>query len=109
MRAALGERGEGEPPVYRHSVDLWDEVAFWSRKWGDQLEVEWMRGHPELRKESDSLDVLDWMNHAADRIAEAEYDEEGRVDAPECFQISGEMAVGVKRAQDNIHDYGCAR
>ena len=40
MRAALGERGEGEPPVYRHSVDLWDEVAYWSRKWGDQLEVE---------------------------------------------------------------------
>ena len=93
MRAALGERGEGEPPVYRHSVDLWDEVAYWSRKWGDQLEVEWMRGHPELRKERDSWDMLDWMNHAADRIAEAEYDEEGGVDAPECFQNQGKWRL----------------
>ena len=37
--------------------------------------------------------MLDWMNHAADRIAEAEYDEEGGVDAPECFQNQGKWRL----------------
>ena len=36
-----------------------------------------MRGHPELRQDRESWDMLDWMNHLADRIAEAEYNEEG--------------------------------
>ena len=52
-----------------------------------------MRGHPELRKERDSWDMLDWMNHVADRIAEAEYGEEGGVDAPDCFQNQGQWRL----------------
>ena len=30
--------------------------------------------------------MLDWRNHVADSIAEADYGEEGGVDAPDCFQ-----------------------
>ena len=45
-----------------------------------------MRGHPKLRKSSESGVMLDWMNHVADRIAEAEYGmKQGGVDAPERF------------------------
>ena len=63
-----------------------------------------MRGHPELRQDRGSWDMLDWMNHLGHWIAEAEYGEEGGVDASDCFSQSGEMAAGVERAKDNIYD-----
>ena len=68
-----------------------------------------MRGHPELRQDRDSWDLLDWTNQLEHRIAEAEYGEEGGVDASDCFSQSGEMAAGVERAKDTIYDHGCVR
>ena len=52
-----------------------------------------MRGHPELRQDRDSWDMLDWMNQLEHRIAEAEYGEEGGVDALDCFHIQGKWRL----------------
>ena len=78
-------------------MDLWDEVAFWSKKWGDLLQVEWMRGHPELRKERSSWDMLEWMNHVTDRIAEAEYKEEGGAYVPDCYRNQGNGGLNEEK------------
>lgn len=99
MEAALGEKDAGEPFVYRHSVDLWDEVAYWSRKWGDLLQVEWLRSYQELRKDGDSWNMLDWMNHVADKIAEAEYGEEEGVNAPDCYRIQGNNGLNGEKTR----------
>ena len=48
-----------------------------------------MRGHPQLRKDRGGLNILDWMNHVAERIAEAEYGEEERVNAPDYYRNQG--------------------
>ena len=37
--------------------------------------------------------MLDWMNHVADRRAEAEYEEKGGIDAPDCFQNQGQWRL----------------
>ena len=66
-----------------------------------------MRGHPELRQDRDSWDMLDWMNQLEHRIAEAEYGEEGGVDALDCFHNQGKWRLEWR--EQTIYDHGCVR
>ena len=80
----------GEAPTFKHSVDLWDEVIYWCKKWKLNFSLEWHRGHPEDRHETtDTWSGEDWMNHIADRLADAEYGRDGGVDAPGCLRHQG--------------------
>ena len=69
-----------------------------------------MRGHPELRQDRDSWDMLDWMNQLEHRIAEAEYGEEGGVDALDCFHNQGKWRLEWREhritsmTMDALHD-----
>ena len=38
---------QDEFPKFNHSVDLWEEVKWWSAKWDGKFELEWHKGHPE--------------------------------------------------------------
>ena len=52
--------------------------------------LEWHRGHPEDRHETaDTWSREDWMNHIADRLADAEHGRDGGVDAPGCLRQQG--------------------
>ena len=76
--------GNGEPPKFNHSVDLWEEVRYWSGLWKGNFQLAWHKGHPEKRDPTRmSWCINDWMNHVADRIAAAEYGRSGGDDAPE--------------------------
>ena len=60
------------------------------RKWRQQLVLEWSKGHPEKRDNTRaSWTPVDWMNHVADRAAEAEYGRTGGEDAPGCLRHQG--------------------
>jgi len=62
----------GEAPTFKHSGDLWDEVICWCKNWKLNSSLEWYRGHPEDRHETtDTWSGEDWMNHIADRFADA--------------------------------------
>ena len=90
MRAAIGRDGTGAAPKFNHSVDLWEEVEHWCRKWRQQFVLEWSKGHPEKRDNTRvSWTPVDWMNHVADRAAEAEYGRAGGEDAPGCLRHQG--------------------
>ena len=66
MVKAIGRGGDGRAPVYKHSVDLWEEIEHWCRLWKQQFVLEWAKGHPEDRGPSrDSWTLVDWMNHVA--------------------------------------------
>ena len=51
MRIRAWEEGwkVGEFPKFNHSVDLWDEVRYWSGLWNGLFELKWHRWHPETR------------------------------------------------------------
>ena len=77
----------GEPPKFNHSVDLWDEVVYWCKKWTRRFSLNWARGHPETRDPTRlTWTFTDWMNHVADRLADAEYRCFGGVDEPNCLR-----------------------
>jgi len=77
---------QDEFPKFNHSVDLWEEVKWWSAKWDGKFELEWHKGHPEERDPTrESWCISDWMNHVADRLAESEYGKAGGDDNPGCL------------------------
>ena len=79
--------GAGEFPKFNHSVDLWEEVRYWSGLWDGAFQLEWHKGHPERRDPTRlSWCINDWMNHVADRVAAAEYGRSGGDDSPECLR-----------------------
>ena len=49
LRAAIGRDGLEVAPKFNHSVDLWEEVEHWCRKWKQQFNLEWVKGHREKR------------------------------------------------------------
>lgn len=56
------------------SLDVMDMMQWTLALWGDRLTLDWYRGHPEKRDPTGlSWTKMEWMNHAADRIAEKEY------------------------------------
>jgi hypothetical protein len=90
VRAWVARGCRGEAPTFKHSVDLWDEVIYWCKKWKLNFSLEWHRGHPEDRHENtDTWSGEDWMNHIADRLADAEHGRDGGVDAPGCLRQQG--------------------
>ena len=72
LRAAIGRDGAGVAPKFDHSVDLWEEIEHWSRKWKHYFVLEWAKFNPEERDATrSSWTLVEWMNHVADRAAEA--------------------------------------
>lgn len=56
-------------PAFNHSVDLWEEVMYWSEKCDGNSSQDGMKGirsNGVLRK---GYGANDWMNHAASRLA----------------------------------------
>ena len=79
-----------EAPTFKYSVDLWDEVIYWCKKWKLNFSLEWHRGHPKDRHETtDTWSGENWMNHIADKLADTEYGRDGGVDAPGCLRQQG--------------------
>jgi hypothetical protein len=64
-------RGTGRQ---RSSVDAWDEIEVWTRRWGGRFKIRWQRGHVERRttNEADWTET-EWGNRAADIIADDMY------------------------------------
>ena len=84
----------GETPKFNHSVDLWDEVVYWCKKWKMRFSLNWTRGHPETRDPTRlTWTFTDWMNHVADRLADAEYRCSGGVDEPNCLRNQSRWRV----------------
>ena len=87
-------------PKFNHSVDLWEEMGHWYRKWKQQFVLEWAEEHPEKRDPSrSSLGLINWLNHVTDRAADAEYRRPGADDAPGCLQHQGRWRLEWKGMQ----------
>ena len=71
IRAAIGREGRGDAPNFKHYVDLWEEIEHYYRKWKQQIVLAWAKGHPERDATRESWTLVDWMNHVADRAADA--------------------------------------
>ena len=90
MHAAIGRDGTGVAPKFNHSVDLWEEVEHWCRKWKQQFVLKWSKVHQGDRdKTRASWTPVEWMHHVADRAVEAEYGRPGGEDAPGCLRLQG--------------------
>lgn len=64
-------RGTGRQ---RSSIDAWDEISVWARKWGERFRVRWQRGHVERRKNDEKeWTGAEWGNRAADIMADDMY------------------------------------
>ena len=87
---ANGQDGTGVAPKFNHSVDLWEEVEHWCREWKQKFVLKRSKEHPEdCDKTRASWTPVEWMNHVADRAAEAEYGRPGGEDAPGCLRHQG--------------------
>ena len=68
------------------SVDIWEEILWWKKKWGSNFVVVWKRGHPEKReKDTTKWTDDDWRNHGADKICDLMY-YTGKVIQPSDYQ-----------------------
>ena len=79
-KACLTTDNETAKDVYNEkyetlkSLDIWDEISWWKKKWGKNFIVKWGRGHPEEReKNTNKWTGEDWRNHGADRICDMMY------------------------------------
>ena len=89
MRIRAWEDGGkvGEFPKFDHSVDLWDEVRYWSGLWNGLFKLKWHRGHPEKRDPTKSTwRINDGMDHLGNRLAASEYGKAGGDDSPGCLR-----------------------
>jgi ribonuclease HI len=62
--------------------DVWTEIREWLGRWGDRVDVQWIRGHVEKRKQREDWTALEWGNYLSDMVAEAMYDEARNM--PDC-------------------------
>ena len=103
MRKAIGRNGDGKAPVFPHSVDLWNEVEHWCRKWKQRFTVIWIKSHPEDRDSTGVTWLLselsEWLNHTADRMADAEYDREADQGDQRCLRHQRRWRLEWKRTR----------
>ena len=69
------------PPEMRGScLDVMGMLRWRKAIWGDKLILRWHRGHPEKQDPSGkSWSKVDWLNYAADAVAESEYGKDGGI------------------------------
>ena len=62
----LGGMMDGEVMELPHA-DVWAEALWWWRRWDGRYRVEWVRGHPEKRKDRCDWSREEWGNWWCDR------------------------------------------
>ena len=97
MYAAIGREGRGVAPNFKHYVVLWEEIEHYYRKWKQRIVLACAKGHPERDATRESWTLVDWMNHVADRAADAEYGRPGGEEFPVCLRHQGRWRLGMER------------
>ena len=78
------------------SLDVMDMLRWCKKLWGKRLVLSWHKGHPEERdKSGKTWSKIDWLNYAADAIAEDEYDKPNGLDLQELMLRSRQVTIQV--------------